>query len=197
MAISEIEVDDSQPADGQFAAQLLPPSSIDAWASVVCAVARTGWYAGFLVLPAVLVGIGLSQDDLLHSAYLLIVTVYFLVPAVTFQLDSSTASIGNEQVRPLARSCVKCSVLTYCLPLLRILTHNASWLQHSFGRTYASLHLTAMYVAKVACNPSLNIAHFPDEKALRVAGLICPSVPRSMLPVFLGLVLVSYQDQAA
>ena len=100
MATSEIEVDNTQPAEGQLAAQLLPPSHINAWASVVCAVARTAWYAGFLVFPAVLVGIGLSQDDLLHSAYLLIITIYFLAPAVAFQLDCSTASIGNEQVRP-------------------------------------------------------------------------------------------------
>ena len=99
MATSEIEVDDNQSADGQLAAQLLHPGSIDAWASVVRAVARTAWYAGFLVFPAVLIGIGLSQDDLLHSAYLLIVTIYFLAPAVTFQLDCSTAAIGNEQVR--------------------------------------------------------------------------------------------------
>lgn len=157
LATSEIEVDNNQPAGGQLAPQLLPPSSIDAWASVVCAVARTAWYAGFLVFPAVLIGIGLSQGDLLHSAYLLIVTVYFLAPTVTFQLDCSTASIGNEQ--------------------------------HKIERTYASLHLTAMYIARVACSPSWNVVHFPDVKALRVAGLICPSVPRSMLPVFVGLVV--------
>ena len=79
----------------------------------------------------------------------------------------------------------------FLLPLLHLLTHKASWLQHKIERTYASLHLTAMYIARVACSPSWNVVNFPDVKALRVAGLIYPSVPRSMLPVFVGLVVVS------
>lgn len=95
--------DDLTPV-GQGTPQLSPNFTsprASPWPALQLALGRAIYYLGFLVLPAVLLWVGLSSQDLLHGGYLALLVIYFLSHSLSLEPHVSMGAIGNAQVNTL------------------------------------------------------------------------------------------------
>lgn len=70
-----------------------------AWAVLGLSTVDAAWYGGFLLLPAALFLVGVSEYNLLHAGYLLQLIIYLLRSNAQLEPSIETAIVLPVQVR--------------------------------------------------------------------------------------------------
>ncbi|KAK9824077.1 hypothetical protein WJX72_007565 [[Myrmecia] bisecta] len=132
-----------------------------AWNILAISIAQTAWYTGFVVLPFALFAAGVSQRDLLHGAYLLILLVSFLAAVLRLEPSLHTATLSDNQ----------------------------HWLLRIYASLHVVAMYTVMVDDLPGIPPVLQPA--PAQPVFEDLGLWHPSIRRGILPVLATLLLAT------